>query len=177
MVVLSPNQGLTAVDPTTTVVYRSELPSGYVVVPRRARGDSKASGVAASVINKYDVPVLNVPSFGESTRELKIKFAGELTGLEGKATLSRKKGTTKVKMQFDDMNKVPKNKRFILWASSPDGQYTKLGQVVNSGRKEEAVISSETSLNDFGLFVTVEDAEVMVPTSPTYSVFSITPAT
>jgi hypothetical protein len=175
MVVLSPVEGITTFDTSTNVVFRSEVPSGYVIVPRRVRGDTKASAVAASVINRYDVPVLNVPSFGEKTRELKIKFDGELNGLEGKATLTRKSGTTKVKMEFDDMNKVPKNKRFVLWASSPDGKYTKLGHVVNSGRKEEAVIKSETALADFGLFVTVEDADVTIPTSTTYSVFTVTP--
>ena len=115
---------------------------------------------------------MNVPSFSGKTKEVKIKFSGDLTGLEGKAYLDRKGDTTKVKMHFDDMKKVPANKRFVLWASSPDGQYTKLGQVVNTGTRSEAEITSETNLSDFGLFVTVEDADVMTPTSRTYSVFS-----
>jgi hypothetical protein len=119
--------------------------------------------------------VLNVPSFGEKQREVKIKFGGDLSGLEGKAYLTRKGGTTKVTMKFDDMNKVPKEKRFVLWASSPDGQYTKLGQVLNSGKKDEAEIKSETSLSDFGLFMTVEDGDVTMPTSKVYSTFTVTP--
>jgi hypothetical protein len=71
------------------------------------------------------------------------------------------------------MNKVPKDKRFVLWASTPDGQYTKLGQVLNSGKKDEAEIKSETSLPDFGLFMTVEDADVTVPSSTVYSTFTV----
>jgi hypothetical protein len=172
MLVLSPTEGLTTYDPTTAVVFRSEVPKGYVVVPHKMTGDTRATAMAASDVGPYDVPLLNVPSFSGKTKEVKIKFSGDLTGLEGKAYLDRKGDTTKVKMHFDDMKKVPANKRFVLWASSPDGHYTKLGQVVNTGTRSEAEITSETNLSDFGLFVTVEDADVMTPTSRTYSVFS-----
>jgi len=175
MVVLSPTEGLTTYDPTTAVMFRSEVPAGYTVIPRKVAGDTKAVAVATTTSpSGYNVPVLNVPSFGEKTRELKIKFAGDLNGLEGKAYLTRKKGAaTKVTMKFDDMNKVPKGKVFTLWASSPDGQYTKLGQVLNSGKKDEAEIKSETTLDDFGLFMTVEDAVVTIPTSTIYSPFTV----
>ena len=175
MVVLSPTEGLTTYDPTTAVMFRSDVPTGYTIVPRKIAGDTKAVAVATTpTTSAYDVPVLNVPSWGDKTRELKIKFTGELNGLEGKASLTPKKGaSTKVTMKFDDMNKVPKGKVFTLWASSPDGQYTKIGQVLNSGKKDEAEIKSEIALVDFGLFMTVEDAVVTVPTSSIYSPFSV----
>jgi len=175
MVVLSPNQGLTTIDPTTAVMFRSDVPSGYTIVPRRVVGDTKAAGVPTAATSAYDVPVLNVPSFGDKTRELKIKFGGDLQGLEGKAYLTYKKGATRVKMHFDDMNKVPKGQRFVLWAASPDGTYTRLGQVWNGGSKNEAEINTVTPLNDFGLFMTVESGEVTVPTSKVYSTFTVLP--
>jgi hypothetical protein len=176
MVVLSPTEGLTTIDPNTAVIFRSDVPSGYTIVPKRVAGDTKARAVPTGATSAYDVPVLNVPSFGEKQRELKVKFGGDLSGLEGKAYLTRKKGAaTKVTMHFDDMNKVPKGKIFTLWASSPDGQYTKLGQVINSGKRDEAEIKSETTLDDFGLFMTVDDSAVNVPTSKTYSTFTVTP--
>lgn len=178
MLVLSPTEGLTAIDTATPVFYRSSLPSGFAVVPRRVSED-RVVAVGPSVVNRepagYEVPLLNVGAFGDSEREVKMKFSGELTGLEAKAYIKRSKGATKVRMHFDDMNKVPKNKRFTLWTYSPDGQYAKLGQVINSGKRDEAVIRSETALADFGLFVTAEDAEVMVPTSRIYSVFTVSP--
>ena len=160
MLVLSPTEGLTAIDTSTPVFYRSALPSGYAVVPRRV-SENRVVAVAPSVINRdaasssgYEVPLLNVGTFGDTEREVKMKFGGELNGLEGKAYIKRSKGATKVRMHFDDMNKVPKNKRFTLWTYSPDGQYVKLGSVINSGNKDEAAIKSETALTDFGLFVT-----------------------
>lgn len=173
MVVVSPNEGLTTWDTSTPIVFRSDVPQGFAIIPRRSGNDLKATGVAASTVSAYDVPMLNVSTYDDKTRELKVKFAGDLAGLEGKAYISRKKGTSKIKMHFDDMNKVPKGKRFVLWASAPDGTYTRLGQVINSGNRDEAAINSETALTDFGLFMTVEDAEVMVPTSRVYSVFTV----
>lgn len=176
MLVLSPTEGLTAIDTATPIFYRSALPTGYAIVPRRISED-RVVAVSPSVISRdpvaYDVPLLNVATFGDSEREVKLKFGGELTGLEAKASIGREKGVTKVKMHFDDMNKVPKNKRFTLWTYSPDGKYAKLGQVINSGKRDEAEIKSETTLTDFGLFVTAEDANVTIPTSRVYSVFNI----
>ena len=176
MVVLSPNEGLTAIDTATPVFYRSAVPTGFAVVPRRV-SEGRTVAVAPSVISRepgaYNVPLLNVGTFGDTEREVKLKFSGELSGLEAKAYIDREKGVTKVRMHFDDMKKVPANKRFTLWTYSPEGQYTKLGSVINSGKRDEASIRSETSLTDFGLFVTAEDADVTVPTSTIYSVFTV----
>jgi hypothetical protein len=171
MLVLSPNEGLTGITPAN-VVFTSDIPTGYAVVPKRV-SETRTAQVAGDVRLAYDVPLLNISTFGEKEKEVKLKFSGELTGLEAKAYITRKKGATKVRMQFDDMTKVPPNKRFTLWASSPDGQYTKLGQVVNSKNKDEARIQSETELTDFGLFITAEDADVGTPTSRIYSVFTV----
>jgi hypothetical protein len=177
MLVLSPNEGLTTFDTTTPVFYRSTVPTGFAVVPRRV-SESRVVEVPNTAIvtdAAYNVPLLNVSTFGEAEREVKLKFGGELNGLEAKAYIDREKGVTKVKMNFDDMKKVPANKRFTLWTYSPDGKYTKLGHVINSGRRDEAQIKSETTLNDFGLFVTAEDADVALPTSKVYSVFTVPP--
>lgn len=170
MLVVSPNEGLTAIEPTS-VVFQSAVPTGYAVVPRRV-SENRVAQVAGDVRFKYDVPLLNISTFPDTEREIKMKFTGELQGLEGKAYIDREKGTTKVKMKFDDMKKVPANKRFTLWTVSPEGKYTKLGQIINAGDRSEAEIVSETALTDFGLFITAEDADVNEPTSRTYTVFT-----
>ena len=172
MLVLSPTEGLTALDTSTPILFRSELPTGYAVVPRVRTGESNAVATAEAVASTYEVPLLNVPSFKDDT-EVRVKFDGELQGLDGKAYINPKGEKTMVKMRFGDMKKVPLNKRFVLWARSADGQYTKLGQVINTGRRDEGEIRSETALKDFGLFLTVEDVEVNTPTSKIYSVFTI----
>ncbi len=171
MLVVSPNEGLTAVAPNN-VVFQSAVPTGYAVVPKRV-SEGRVAEVAGDVRFRYDVPMLNISTFPDTEKEIKMKFSGELQGLEGKAYIDREKGTTKIKMKFDDMKKVPANKRFTLWTVSPDGKYTKLGQIVNAGNRDEAEIVSESALTDFGLFITVEDADVTVPTSRIYSVFTV----
>jgi hypothetical protein len=179
MLVLSPNEGLTTVDPNTVIAFRSAVPTGFAVVPRRTT-ESKVLGVtypAETTTSPYTVPMLNVAGFGEGERELELKFGEELQGLDAKAYIKNEGGKSKIKMRFGDMRKVPTNKRFVLWAASPDGKYTKLGQVVNTGAKDEAEIRSETSLQNYGLFLTAEDTEVTTPTSKIYSVFSVIPAT
>lgn len=176
MLVLSPNEGLTELGTDTPVAFRSTLPTGYAVVPRAITSPGGAKQVASTeVVNSsYDVPMLGVPSFGNKTTEIRIAFSGELAGLKGKAYIdSKKTGTTQIKMRFDDMKMAPKDKRFVLWTSSPDGKFTKLGQVVNSGNRQESEIRSETSLADFGLLVTLEDTDVEQPSSVTYTVLKV----
>ena len=172
MLVLSPNDTMTTFDDSTAWVYRSTAPAGYAIVPRMRTSDSKSVARGEAITSPYDVPLLNVPSFKQDT-EVRINFTGELKGLDGKAYLKNEGGKTSVKMRFGDLKKVPSNKRFVLWAAAPDGTYTKLGQIVNAGPRDEAEIRGETALKDFGLFMTVEDADVNVPTSRVYSVFSL----
>lgn len=181
MLVLSPTENLTAIDTNTAVAFRSVVPQGFAVVPTGNRVESDGSGLkenqtatTSTVASAYNVPLLGVPAFDKGTTEISIAFTGELEGLKGKAYIDpRNDGSTRVKMRFDDMKMAPKQKRFVLWASSADGKYTKLGQVINTGQRQEGEIRSETAMKDFGLFVTVEDTDVAQPTSKTYSVFTI----
>ena len=172
MLVLSPEPAMKTFDSSSAFLFRSELPTGFAVVPRRKTSSDTAVAAAEPAGTAYDVPLLNVPSFKDDT-EVRVKFDGALKGLDAKAYIDPDPGKTTIKMRFSDMQKVPGNKRFVLWAKAPDGSYTKLGQVVNTGSRDEGEIRGETALKDFGLFVTVEDADVNSPTSRTYSVFTV----
>src|SRR5439155_6527832 len=123
-----------------------------------------------------DVPLLGVAQYRGKKSELHLNhFQGELRGLQAHAYLKPVDGKTQIRMTFDDLQKAPMNKRFVLWTSGPNG-YTKIGQVIHAGNKDTAEIRGETALNDFGLFLTVEDADVDRPTSTTYTTFTFTPA-
>ncbi|MGH9945892.1 MAG: hypothetical protein ACRD6X_01685 [Pyrinomonadaceae bacterium] len=172
MLVLSPLETLAAVN-APDIIFSSEVPLGYTVVPRIS-GPVSAARVEGASHFAYNVPLLNIPAFGEDEKELKLKFDGELSGLEAKVNVDREKGATKIRMTVENMKRVPANKRMILWAQSPEGKFTKLGQVINTGRRDDTTIQSETALTDFGLFLTVEDKDVLVPTSRLYSAFRVT---
>jgi len=176
MLVLSPNEGLTAFDQTTPVVFRSTVPKGYAVVANRpsspVMADDKQVAGSQAVSSTYDVPLLGVSGFEKGETEIRIKFSGELEGLKGKAYVDNsKQGVTKIKMRFDDMKLAPKQKRYVLWAVSPTKEYTKIGQIINTGGRQESEIRGETALADFGLFVTLEDKDVLQPTGTVYAPF------
>jgi hypothetical protein len=172
MLVVSPNEGLTAISPANTV-FTSAIPTGYAVVPRKAAAVAPIAEVKGDVRFKYEVPMLNISTFPDTEKEIKMKFGGELSGLEGKAYIDRDDGKTKIKMKFDDIKKLPAGKVFTLWTVSPDGEYTSLGTIMSTSKIDEAEIKAVSSLADFGLFVTAEDAVVTVPTSRTYTVFRV----
>jgi hypothetical protein len=179
MLVLSPNEGLTSFANDTPVVFRSSVPKGYAVVGNRATvptGDDKQVATTQTVVSAYDVPLLGVTGFEKGETEIRVNFSGELEGLKGKAYIDNSKtGLTKIKMRFDDMKMAPKQKRYVLWAVSPAKEYTKIGQVINNGERAEAEIRGETALTDFGLFVTIEEKDVLQPSGKTYSTFNVNP--
>lgn len=177
MLVLSPNEGLSTFANDTPVVFRSTVPQGYAVVNNKVTspvGDEKQVAGSRETASPYSVPLLGISGFEKGETEIRINFAGDLEGLKGKAYLDNsKEGVTKIKMRFDDLKLAPKQKRYVLWAVSPEKAYTKIGQIINTGKRQEAEIRSETALKDFGLFVTVEDADVLQPTSTIYSTFTV----
>ncbi|MBA3335562.1 MAG: hypothetical protein H0T08_08140 [Acidobacteria bacterium] len=177
MLVLSPTEGLTTIGTDTAVAFRSAVPKGFAVVNNRATttvAEGKQVAETQGVDSTYEVPLLGVSGFKKGETEIRVNFSGELEGLKGKAYIdSSKQGVSKIKMRFDDMKLAPKEKRYVLWAVSSTKEYTKIGQVINTGKRQESEIRGETALQDFGLFVTVEDKDVLQPTSRIFSAFSL----
>jgi hypothetical protein len=173
MLALSPMETMTAYAPSN-VVFTSEIPTGFTAIPVRARTAAAVAVGSGPVANQfaYNVPLLNVPAFGEDERTMTLKFP-EYDGLEARIGIDREKGATKVTLNMENMKRAPETKRFVLWTFGPDGKYTKLGQVINNGRRDDTKIASETALQDFGLFVTIEDTDVTAPTSTVYQVVKV----
>lgn len=172
MLVLSPSEGLTGIT-ASNVILKSEIPAGFAAVPRTT-AVGPVSAVAASTVTRYEVPLLNVSSFGKDARTVELDFdRGDLKGVEAKAHIHRHDDGTTIRVEFDDLKKVSPTKRFVLWSYAPDGTYTRLGQIYNYKNRDEAKIEARTTLSDFGLLMTVEDSDVTVPTSTVWSVFRI----
>lgn len=125
----------------------------------------------------YSAPMLNIPAYkkGDDTK-IKVDFSGVLTGARANVFIEPKKGgPTEVRMRFHDLKEAPAGQRFILWAVSPDNHFVKLGEITNLGGRNEAEIRSETTLPDFGLVVTMENAIGDVPVGPTVGTIHIVP--
>jgi hypothetical protein len=125
----------------------------------------------------YSAPLLNIPAYktGDDTK-IKVDFTGALTGARANVFITpRKDGPTEIKMRFHELKEAPAGQSFILWAVSPDNKYIRLGQIVNTGGRNEAEIRSEVPLPDFGLIVTMESAVGEMPAGPAIGTIHIVP--
>jgi hypothetical protein len=164
MLVLSPDAGLNTYGPTTAYAFRSAVPQGFAVVPlNRPEGERVAATSTAGATTAYTAPMLGIPRFARgSDTEVKVKLAGALTGSRVNFNIEpRKDGPTTVVARFHELKEAPAGHVYVLWAVSPDNKYVKLGQVVNTGARNEAEIKSETTLADFGLLITLEEEHSM----------------
>lgn len=125
----------------------------------------------------YSAPLLNIPAYktGDDTK-IKVDFTGALTGARANVFITpHKNGTSEVRMRFHDLKEAPAGQKYIVWAVSADNQFTKLGEVVNTGGKNEAEIRSDVALPDFGLIVTMENAVGAMPVGPAIGTIHIVP--
>jgi hypothetical protein len=203
MLVASPESALTAYDANTKVLFRSAVPEGFTVIPvsGSASGEKVAAVAAPTTITApttvtaapttgatvvspttqttvtYTAPLLGIPNYkkGDDTK-IKVDFTGALEGARANVFITpRKDGPTEVNMRFHDLKEAPQGQKFILWAMSSDGQFQKLGQVVNTKGRNEAEIKSETTLTDFGLVVTMENDDAPMPAGPAVAHIHIIP--
>jgi len=167
MLVLSPEGNLTTIAADTPVLFRSAVPQGFAVIPlsSRDREDGAAVGEKVSAVSSsgatpsYAAPMLNIPGMKRGDdAQIKVNFAGAMTGARANINVEpRKDGPTMITARFHELKEAPAGKVYVLWAVSPDNKFVKLGQIVNTGGRNEAEIKSETALPDFGLLVTLED--------------------
>jgi len=192
MLVASPDDKLSAYNDTTTVFFRSAVPTGLTVIPiTNAVGEqvgaaavptttaapptetaaapttvavvpttAAAPETVAVVASDYTVPMLGIATFkkGDDTK-LKINFTGAMEGARANIFIEPHKNgkITEVRMRFHDLKEAPKGTAYILWAASPTGEFSKLGQIVNVKGRNEAEIKAEVPFDDFGLFLTTEE--------------------
>ncbi|HEV7475537.1 MAG TPA: hypothetical protein VGN90_15895 [Pyrinomonadaceae bacterium] len=186
MLITAPDESLTAYDPNAKVFFRSAVPAGFAVIPHTTSpvGEtvSATTTPGTTPASAYTVPMLNIPAYkkGDDTK-LKIDFSGAMSGARANVFIEPHKNgkETAVTMHFHELKQAPTGQAYILWAVSADNQFTKLGQIVNLAGKNEAEIKATTTLDDFGLLVTMEDLAavktVIVPVGPRTGAIQIVP--
>lgn len=165
MLIAAPDETLTAYDPNAKIYFRSAVPAGFAVIPHStsATGETVAASTTAGATpaSVITVPMLNIPVFkkGDETK-IKINFSGAMAGARANVFIEPKKNgkETEVTMRFHDLKQAPDGQVYVLWAVSRDNQFFKLGEIYNAKGTNEAEIKANTSLEDFGLLVTMEDA-------------------
>ena len=186
MLIAAPDESLTAYDPNAKIFFRSAVPAGFAVIPHTtsATGETVAATTTPGTTpaSVYTVPMLNIPAFkkGDETK-IKVDFTGVMSGARANVFIEPHKSgkETEVTMRFHELKEAPKGQIYYLWAVSPENQFFKLGQIVNFKGRNEAEIKAKTTLDDFGLLVTMEDATavktVVIPAGPRLGVIQIVP--
>ncbi|HET9478565.1 MAG TPA: hypothetical protein VFO72_04440 [Pyrinomonadaceae bacterium] len=182
MLIASPETALTMYDANTKVFFRSAVPQGFAVIPVQTNpAGEKVAAVAAPTTTPagttYTAPLLNIPAFksGDDTK-IKVDFTGALTGARANVFITpHKDKPTEVKMRFHDLKEAPAGQKYVVWAVGADGTYQKLGEIVNTGGRNEAEFKAETTLADFGLLLTMESALGAAPAGPAVATIHIVP--
>ena len=164
MLIGAPDESLTAYDPNAKIYFRSAVPEGFAVIPHTTSATGETVGASTTPgttpASVTTVPMLNIPVFkkGDETK-IKINFSGAMTGARANVFIEPHKDgkETEVAMRFHDLKEAPAGKVYVLWAVTPDNQFTKLGEIVNVKGRNEAEIKANTTLADFGLLVTMEE--------------------
>src|SRR5262245_49501531 len=90
----------------------------------------------------------------------KIDFRGTalLPGARGEAKVESKQGYIEIEVEFDDLQPAtrfgPEYLTYVMWAITPEGRATNLGEIILEGTKSKLNVTTE--LQAFGLIVTAE---------------------
>src|SRR5262245_6040703 len=90
----------------------------------------------------------------------KIDFRGTplLPEARGEAKVESKQGYIEIEVEFDDLQGAtrfgPEYLTYVMWAITPEGRATNLGEVILNGTKSK--LNATTELQAFGLIVTAE---------------------
>jgi hypothetical protein len=89
-----------------------------------------------------------------------IDFQGTplLPRARGEAKVESKQGYIEVEVEFDDLESAsrfgPEFLTYVLWAVTPEGRATNMGEIILNGTKSKLDVTTE--LQAFGLMVTAE---------------------
>lgn len=90
----------------------------------------------------------------------KVNFAGTalMPKARGEAKVESKQGYIEIEVEFDELNPPekygPEFLTYVMWAISPEGRASNLGEVILNGTKSKLNVTTE--LQSFGMIVTAE---------------------
>src|SRR5689334_7960987 len=119
-------------------------------------GDNPLYKITVTVVQRT-TKAINYRHHSGST---KIDFQGTplLPEARGEAKVESKQGYIEIEVEFDDLQGAtrfgPEYLTYVMWAITPEGRATNLGEVILNGAKSKLNVTTE--LQAFGLIVTAE---------------------
>ena len=151
--------------PITLVVLSLGLLYGQAPNPTQTRSISQNQVVTLESQPLYRVTVVSrtakAVNYRHRSGATKIDFKGTalMPEARGEAKVESKQGYIEIEVEFDDINRPasqfgPEYLTYVMWAISPEGRASNLGEVLLNGT--ESKLNVTTELQSFGLIVTAE---------------------
>jgi outer membrane protein OmpA-like peptidoglycan-associated protein len=118
-----------------------------------------ALGQATSQAPQVEVEEIMAVTYPEGkTVSVKLNGTSRLERAEGEAKVERKRGTTEIEIELDEMRPAVlfggDFATYVFWTVSPEGFATNVGEFVLEGNRAKLNVTSR--LQTFGMFVTAE---------------------
>jgi len=123
-----------------------------------------AARMAAGAMPIYRITVVErttkAINYNHRSGSTKIDFRGTplLIEARGEATVQSKQGVTKIDARMEKLQPAtkfgPEYLTYVMWAITPEGRATNVGEVILNGDKSK--LDATTELQSFGLIVTAE---------------------
>src|SRR5262247_873671 len=139
----------------TVLTALAETPSTLTQVSGQ-RGDSPIFKLTVNVVERTTKAINYRHRSGSTT----VDFRGTplLPAAKGEARVESKQGYIEIEVGFDDLQSAtrfgPEYLTYVMWAITPEGRATNLGEVILNGTKSKLNVTTE--LQAFGLIVTAE---------------------
>ncbi len=145
------------------------LAGGVLTAGASAQTSNPTQQTATTVVQQTDVPLFRVTVVGRTTPAINyrprsgmttIDFAGTplMPEAKGSARVSGDDGVIRVNASFDKLHSAsrfgPEYLTYVLWAVTPEGRATNLGELQVNG--DDGELNVTTELQAFGLIVTAE---------------------
>jgi outer membrane protein OmpA-like peptidoglycan-associated protein len=136
-------------------------------------GPSTAAGASSQVQanqgGKQPIYTITINVVGRTTKSVNYRSRNGSTSIDfrgtplmptarGEAKVEGKQGYTEVEVEFDNLQSAsrfgPEFLTFVLWAITPEGRATNMGEVILNGTKSKLNVTTE--LQAFGMVVTAE---------------------
>ena len=118
--------------------------------------DRPALTISVNVVERT-ARAINYRHRGGSTT-IDFKGTQQLPAARGEAKVESKQGYIEIEVEFDNLQAAsrfgPEYLTYVMWAITPEGRATNLGEVILNGTKSKLNVTTE--LQAFGLVVTAE---------------------
>ena len=141
---------------TMAVSALAQQPANPTQVQVQRNGDNPLYKITVNVVERTTKAI----NYRHHSGATKVDFKGTplLPDARGEAKVESKQGYIEIEVEFDDLQGAtrfgPEYLTYVMWAITPEGRATNLGEVILNGSKSKLNVTTE--LQAFGLIVTAE---------------------